>query len=71
MNNATNTRTVLLISDEERPDDPGRIDAGRFGLPDELYDIPNLQNILAGCGQMRVVTLHHSQIGEAGLIHPD
>ena len=71
MNNATNTRTVLLISDEERPDDPGPINAGRFGLPDELYDIPNLQEIIAGCGHIRVVTRHHSRIGETVQIHPD
>ena len=71
MKNTADTRTVLLISDEERPDDPGLIDAGQFGLPDELYDIPNLQEIITGCGRMRVVTRHHSRIEEVEQICPD
>ena len=63
---------VLLISDESAPDDPGRIaDAARYGLPDGICNIPNLQAVLPQLAACRVSVLHHTQIARAAALNAD
>lgn len=58
-------KKVLIISNEECPQNLGRISRGiRFGLANELYDIPNLRDVIRRFGGFDISTVHHSQINK-------
>lgn len=65
-------KRVLILSNEESAESPGLItDAVRYGLPQGLCNIPNLQSVVRSLGAYEVVVLYHKQIGEVGRLAPD
>lgn len=65
-------KRVLILSNEESAESPGLItDAVRYGLPQGLCNIPNLQSVVRSLGAYEVVVLYHRQIGEVGRLAPD
>ena len=65
-------KRVLILSNEESAESPGLItDALRYGLPQGLCNIPNLQSVVRSLGAYEVVVLYHKQIGEVGRLAPD
>ncbi len=64
-------KRVLILSNEESAESPGLItDAVRYGLPQGLCNIPNLQSVVRSLGAYEVVVLYHKQIGEVGRLAP-
>ena len=65
-------KRVLILSNEESAESPGLIaDAVRYGLPQGLCNIPNLQSVVRSLGAYEMVVLYHKQIGEVGRLAPD
>ena len=65
-------KRVLILSNEESAGSPGLIaDAARYGLPEGLCNIPNLQSVVKRLGTYEAVTLYHEQVGEIGRLAPD
>ena len=51
-------KRVLILSNEESAESPGLItDAVRYGLPQGLCNIPNLQSVVRSLGAYEVVVL--------------
>lgn len=59
-------KRILLVSDEKTPQDQGKIqDSAHYGLAPELYNLPNLREVLSRQGDFEIVMLHHSRLAAA------
>ena len=59
-------KRILLVSDEKTPQDMGLIaESAKYGLGEDLYNIPNLHAALAWQGDFEIMTCHHSELANA------
>ena len=59
-------KRILLVSDEKAPQDMGLIaESAKYGLGEDLYNIPNLHAALARQGDFEIMTCHHSELANA------
>ena len=59
-------KRILLVSDEKTPQDMGLIaESAKYGLGEDLYNIPNLHAALARQGDCEIMTCHHSELANA------
>ena len=59
-------KRLLLVSDEKTAQDQGCIkESEKYGLARDLYNLPNLREVLSRHGDFEIVTCHHTELADA------